>query len=395
MTTRRAACLLSSILLMVGTTGCTVVMPGSGNVSTTSGASGRDAGRSRTPEQRRADFPIDHADYAKIGYRLDWVGYPTVTGSLPIRFIAPYDDFIAVVEQGGRLTVLETNTGGRRCGDQIGNPLTRFMGLDRFGDQLIVATQAEVFGLNPVTCNLMTRFPMEKIASTGPLVHQNLIIFGTGAGEIMAHAIVGSVEGVKAWGFATGAAIEGQPVLVGSAVGAVSQNGQVTFVDANSGGLVGRARIWGGLATNPIADDHTMYIASLDQSIYAIAAHGGTLLWRHRTPYALRQQPALRQAEDGSVLYAAVPEQGLVALDAGTGQVMWTTANFQGSVIGANRGRLVAFDGETAALIDPQRGDILERVKLPGALFLKADAFEDGNLFVVSRSGVVARFNPR
>jgi outer membrane protein assembly factor BamB len=374
-----------------GLGGCTVVLPG----TETSSAAPRETGRYRNPEQRRADFPIDHSDYARIGYRLDWVGYPTITGSQQIRDVAPYEDFVAVVEQGGLLTVMETNTGARRCGDQLGNPLTRFMGLDRANGRLIVATQSEVFGLNPITCNLEGRFSTDKIVSTPPLIYGNLIIFGTGAGELLAHAMTGSVEGVKVWGFGTGAAIEGEPVLIGTRVGAVSQNGHVTFVDAQSGHLVGRTRIWGGLATDPVADDHTMYIASLDQSIYAIAADGGTLLWRYRTPYPLRTQPTLHTGEDGTVLYAAVPGQGLVALDAATGAVRWTNAEFNGSVVAINRGRLVAFDGESAALLEPRNGDILERVSLPGIALLKPDKFEDGNLYIASRSGLVAKFNAR
>jgi outer membrane protein assembly factor BamB len=371
--------------------GCTVVLPG----TETTAAAPRDAGRHRSPERRRADFPIDHGEYAKIGYRLDWVGYPTITGSQPIRDIVAYDDFVAVVEQGGLVTVMETNTGTRRCGDQVGTGLTRFMGLDRAGDRLIVATQAEVFALNPVTCNLSGRFRTEKIVSTAPLIYGNFIIFGTGAGELLAHAMTGSVEGVKVWGFGTGAAIEGEPVLIGSRVGAVSQNGHVTFVDAQSGHLVGRARIWGGLATNPVADEHTMYIASLDQSIYAIAADGGALLWRYRTPYPLRAQPTLHTGESGTVLYAAIPGQGLVALDAATGAVRWTNADFNGTVVAINRGRLLAYDGESAALLEPRNGDILERVSLPGVSFLKPDKFEDGNLYIASRSGLVAKFNAR
>jgi outer membrane protein assembly factor BamB len=387
LTAGAAACIAG-----LGLSGCTVVLPG----QETSAAAPRDTGGRRfSPEQRRAEFPIDHAEYARLGYRLDWVGYPTVTGSQQIRDIAAYDDFVAVVEQGGLVTVLETNTGARRCGDQLGTTLTRFMGLDRFGDRLIVATQSEVFSLQPMTCTLMGRFATDKIVSTPPVVFGNLIIFGTGAGELLAHTMTGGVHGVKVWGFGTGAAIEGEPVIVGNRIGAVSQNGNVTFVDAQSGSLVGRARIWGGLATNPVADEHTMYIASLDQSIYAFAADGGSMLWRYRTPYPLRDQPAFHAGEDGGTLYAAIPGRGLVALDAATGQARWTTADFNGTVVAINRGRLVAFDGQSAALIDPRTGDILERVPLPGVSMLKPDKFEDGRLYVASRSGLVARFNPR
>src|SRR5688500_8599710 len=40
------------------------------------------AGPERTAVQRRQAFPTPSDAYAKIGYRLDWVGYPAITGSL-------------------------------------------------------------------------------------------------------------------------------------------------------------------------------------------------------------------------------------------------------------------------------------------------------------------------
>jgi hypothetical protein len=60
-----------------------------------------------------------------------------------------------------------------------------------------------------------------------------------------------------------------------------------------------------------------------------------------------------------------------------------------------NHGRLLAWDGTTAALIDPARGDIIDKAKLEGAAQLKTDAFDNGKLYVVSKSGVMARFLPQ
>src|SRR5262245_5304721 len=82
-------------------------------------------GPDRTLDQRRKDFPVDHAAYAKIGYRLDWMGFPSITGSQPIDFVQPYPDLVAVLERGSTVSLLEPSTGARRCADQLANPLTR------------------------------------------------------------------------------------------------------------------------------------------------------------------------------------------------------------------------------------------------------------------------------
>ncbi len=350
---------------------------------------GTATGREMSPEQRRAQFPIETADWAKIGYRLDWTGYPAVTGNLPIQFIKAYPDLVATLEAGSQLTILESTTGSRRTSDQLANPLTKFVALGRDGDRILVISEAEVFTVDQQTGILRDRQKTEKIVATEPVQVGNLLIFGTPAGEVIAHLAVGSVGGVKAWGFATGSSVLHKPALMGSFVGSVSQGGQVVFLDAITGDLAGRNVIYAGLETDPVSDGQNMYVASLDQSIYAFSPQGGSILWRHRTATPLRTQPTVH----GGKLFCSIPGQGLVAFDTATGNPVWTCKNFaNGVVVAVNRGNLVVFNGEEGALIDAQRGDVIDRAKLPGVAILQPDTFVDGNLYAVSKSGVVAKF---
>ncbi len=345
-------------------------------------------GRDRSIDDRRKDFPLDHEVYAKIGYRLDWVGFPTVTGRLPIQNFQGYPDLVVALEGGSFLSVLEPNTGAQRCADQLSNYLTKFVGFTREGKYLYVASEGEVFTLDTQTCNLVNRQRTARNVSTEPVLYNNLLIFGTGVGEVLAHIAAGGVGGVKAWGFLASGPIEHNPVVIGTSVGAVTQTGQVVFLDAQTGGLIGRNSIYDGVACNPVTDGRLMFVASLDQSLYAFSPQGGSTVWRHRTGAPLKVQPTATADR----VYCAIPNEGLTAFESGTGHVLWTTKGFNGTVVGTNHGRLLAWDGTEAALIDPARGDIIDRAKLPGAAMLKPDAFDDGKLYVVSKSGVVARF---
>lgn len=349
-------------------------------------------GRNRSPEERRADFSIEGADWGKIGYRLDWVGYPAITGSLPIQHAAAYPDIVVTLEGGSQLSILEATTGNRRWADQLANPLTSFVGLARDGGQIFAVSEAEVFTLDAQGGTLRNRQKTEKIVSTEPVQFGNLLIFGTPSGEVLAHLSGGSVGGVKVWGFGTGSSVERKPALIGTVVGSVSIAGQVTFLDAQTGGLVGRNTIYAGTDTNPVAEGNLMFVASLDQSIYAFYPQGGTVAWRHRTASPLHTQPTAHAGK----LYCSVPGEGLVAFDGGTGNVLWRCKNFaNGVVVAMNKGNLVVFNGEEGALVDAQRGDIIERAKLPGVAFLKTDTFVDGNLYAISKSGVIAKFLKR
>jgi outer membrane protein assembly factor BamB len=353
---------------------------------------GVSVGSRKSPEERAKAFPVDYRDYAKIGYRMDWRGYPAVTGSLPVRHMQPYQDIVVTVEGGSIATVLEANTGGRRCSDQLATPLTRFVGIAREQQRILVASDAEVYVLDPQTCTMTARQKIEKIVATEPVPFNDLLIFGTGTGEVLAHMTRSGVSGVKAWGFATTGAVEHKPALVGTAVGAVAQSGQVVFLDAQTGSFLGKSFVYAGLDTDPVGDANLFYVASLDQSIYAFNPLGGSLVWRVRTASPLRVQPTAY----GGRLYCTVPGQGLTAFDSSAGQVVWTCKGFSGTVVAASNKTLIGFDKSVPELatIDRERGDVIARTKTPGVVMAKPDVFENGNLYLLSSSGLVAKFVP-
>jgi outer membrane protein assembly factor BamB len=352
------------------------------------------AGPERSPEDRRKDFPTPYEEYGRLGYRLDWVGYPTVTGSLPVTFFEPYDDMTVVLERGSALSILEPNTGSRRCSTPLANPITKFTGISRDPDRLLISSDADVFIIDPRTCNLTARQRIQRVVSTEPAKYGDLLIFGSPSGEVFAHISSLNVSGVKAWGYLTSGSIEKNPVMVGSIVGVVSQAGDVVFLDAQTGSLMAHRRVFGGLATNPVADEQVMYFAGLDQSVWAFDARGGSQVWRYRTGSPLRTQPTLH----GGRLYVGIPGEGLVAFDAATGEVAWKAQGLENAVIVAmNKGRLIGFDAQArqGVSIGLEHGDVIERIGMPGVTMVKADRFENGNLFAVSASGVVAKFQPR
>lgn len=345
----------------------------------------------RAPEVRRAQFPIPHDAYRSIGYRLDWVGYPSVSSRERIEFLHADNEFVATLEAGSTVTLMSSVNGSVRWTNQLADRLTRFVGLHRDGNRIYASGEGELFILDIDTGNVIVRQRYEKIVSTRPLRYGGQLIYGTGSGEILAHLPLSAVEGVKAWGNAVGSAFESAPVLIGNVVGAVTQIGDVLFLDANSGSLIGRNRIFSGLATDPVANDEFMFVAGLDQSVWAFRAAGGSVQWRYRTAVPLREQPTAL----GGTLYCAIEGTGLVAFDAPTGRVLWTANDVGGTVLGTNQGHLVVWNGRTATLVDVQRGDVIARAELPGLRTLTMDRDSNGNLLAVSTSGVVARFVPR
>lgn len=349
-------------------------------------------GRVLTPEQRLESFDVDHESYRRLGYRLDWTGFPVVTAAGPMKALEAYDDVVVVQEAGNTVSVLEASNGQARWSDQPATPLTRFVGITREGNRLLVSSEAEVFILDLQTGSQLDRQEFEKLVSTEPVKADGLLIYGTGTGEILAHLLYSSVDGVKLWGYDMPGAIRANPVKVGEGiVGAVTQTGELAFVQAADGQLVSRNRVYGGMATNPVADGQRMYVASLDQSLYAFDAATGEQVWRYRTAAPLDRQPTLH---DGR-LYIELPGEGLTAFDAARGQIVWANEEITGTVIGLSEGDLLVWNGREAAIVDPDRGDVIERVALPGVQRLELDQFAGGNLYAVSDGGLIAKFVPR
>jgi len=349
------------------------------STSTTSGGHGTSA------------FPVVHADWAKLGYRLDWVGFPFMGAARGSRVIdiLPAGDVVIAQESGSTVTLMSSSNGSNRWSTDLTGPLTKWVGMiqdSTDAERFIVASESEGFVLAKANGNLIAREKFERVVNTKPVQDGRMLVFGTSTGHLTAH-IMGS--GVSAWAFTSIGSFDTDLVRVGPYVGAVSQGGDVLVLTPR-GDLVGRARVFGRVDSRPVSDGQSIFVASRDQSIWAFASTGATL-WRHRTPNAITAQPT---AHEG-VIYCHLRDEGMTALNAATGEVLWQNPAAKGEIIAVRNGRLLAWDGVTLATIDPARGDIIDAAQLPGITRIVTDAFIDGNLYAASDQNVLARFVPR
>ncbi len=342
-------------------------------------------------------------EWRAVGYSLDWIGYPfpSVDNKDAVTDLVASPAGVIVQERGSVVSLLETNTGQLRWTNQIANNLTRFVGIaidhnaqagTTAANTIVVASESEVFTLAASTGSIMTRERLARVANTRPVMLGNQIVYGSAAGEVVAHRLV---VALKSWGFLGVGTITADPVQMGETVGFVSQQGDVMFLDTFEGRLVGRARIFGDLQSNPVTDGETLYLASLDQSVWAIAP-SGEIRWRYRTPSPLRAQPTiLADAPGGATLYINVPGDGMTALDAQTGKVRWNNTNVGGTVLGLRKGKLVVWEQGTLTLLDPAKGAFVTKIDAPNIAKLTMDNPIDGNLYGITSSNLVVKFSSR
>jgi outer membrane protein assembly factor BamB len=284
---------------------------------------------------------------------------------------------------------MEATTGRNRWSASVGHRLERIVGVARHEDSLVVCaeTLCQIFDIK--TGKLMARHPLASLANTPPVIVRDIAIVGCSNGELLGHSLS---TGYKAWGYMLSGVITAKPVaMAGYDVGAVSQAGDVIIVDASTGSARGRlASVFGGLANAPVASDRRLFVASLDQSIYAFDRESGDRTWRVRTESRIRAQPT---HHDGRV-YIALEREGLVALDGTTGDTAWSNAEVKGVAIGVRSGSLLVRDGDTIHRLRLDSGQTVESISFPGIHALATETFTDGPIFTIDKRGLVQKFVP-
>lgn len=328
--------------------------------------------------------------FAALGYLPEWIGYAVVTSRQKVLFADVLGDVIAVQDTGNSLTIMESSTGANRWTLDMGSNLTKFVGnVRRDTGEIICSSQGEVFVLDAATGVLKERQKLAVITNTRPAVVGNMLVFGCPSGEVLGHNLK---SGFKQWGNRIRGSITATPVRVGELVGAVSQAGDVLIVDPRTGSGIGRGEIFDGIDADPAGSDTTLFISGKDRSVWAFDQAGRRPLWRLRTESPLTFSPTYHEGR----VYAAVPGDGLVCLNAADGASLWTSKGLQGSVVGVRNNRLIVWEGNgIVSAVDPKRGDVLDRVVLPNTDLLRTDALVDGNLYAVSLKGEVQKYSPR
>jgi outer membrane protein assembly factor BamB len=327
--------------------------------------------------------------FEDLGYQPQWIGYSVVPTGRRVKFVDAYADTIAVHESGNSITILESATGRPRWSLDLGSDLEKFVGNVRDASgNFLCCSQGEIFFVDQTTGLITDRQKLGSIVNTKPALFESMAIFGCPTGEVLGHNLI---SGYKQWGYTLDGAIDQPPIDVAGRAGIVSARGEVAILEPRRGGSVARGKTFGGPGAALATGDERLYIASLDQSLWAFKAYDGQAQWRYRTEYPLRTRPVFHEGK----LYASVPGKGLICFEAGTGTALWTLSGFGGEVVGVRGGNLVAWDGAQALTIDPVRGDAIARVELPGVSHLVTDAFVDGNLIAVTPRGEVRKYSPR
>ena len=349
-----------------------------------------DEAQDEAQQVTRSEWKIDHAAWSELGYQWEWTGYPPMQPGAYLEHATAYDDLLTFVGSGSTLSVLDSSTGKVRWSRQLDRSTTRFVEPVRRDNTLFAASDTELWELNLTNGNTIDRDSLGTLVNTSPLIVDNLAIFGTLAGELFAFQMDNDF---KLWSYKFDGPIHQPAIQVSdSHIAALSENGELRTLETINAHSGMHTRIAGGSDATLLTDYVGIYIASLDQSLYAFDITDGYRFWRVRSSSPVTVQHTLHEG----VVYASTQDLGLAAIDSATGQVNWNNDEISGWVISViDDSELIVFTGVEMLAVDKARGDVIARMPLRNISGVRTDSITDGNIYVITLDGGVAKFGRR
>ena len=128
------------------------------------------------------------------------------------------------------------------------------------------------------------------------------------------------MTGAYLWSYQTGYAVVSSPTVVNGVVYIGSEDNSIYALDASSGDLVWKYTTGDQITlSSPAYADGEVYIGSNDGNIYALDATNGGLIWKYTTGGYVVGSPAI---QDG-VLYIGSYDHNIYALNTQNGELIW------------------------------------------------------------------------
>ncbi len=339
------------------------------------------------------DYLIGPVSAQSLGLRIDWqslVGQQT--GSKLSHFWV-LGDSVVVLDESQMLTRLRLKDGGAVWRSPMGGQMGRILGISRMvgesGDGLFLTTDTELFVVDAANGAPLRRQRFEKIASTPSTVWDRFVVYGSHNGQVVWHQYL---AGVAYGANQLNGAITVKPLLVGNDIVAVSLKGTVMVLDARSTHSIWAKQLLDGVVASPAASDGIVYVAGLDQYLWALDIRNGRTRWKYLTVSPLRDAPVVI----GSHVYQQIPGKGLACLEANPadspgGKLLWEASTVSGSVVTTVGSNLLVWDSRKKVmwLVDI-RGNVVSEVGVPDVDQAWCDSLENGELFVSGDDGRVS-----
>lgn len=252
----------------------------------------------------------------------------------------------------------------------------------------VIPTTAQLYIIDRFSGQTVRSFRTAFAPGSAAVGSENSLYMGSADGHFYAVAWntpVG-IDPAERWKVRVGGPITAAPVLddQGKLIFA-SQNGKVYSCFAGDKVLDWVFQTGGPVLGDLAVDNHGVYVASSDHSLYKLDRRTGRPIWQYRTPSVLAEGPVVTS----HAVYQHCPNYGLVALNVDTGRERWRAPQAR-AFVADNGDRAVLFTEDGSLdLMNRDSGEIEGTVAAPGVVHAVTNVQHDAVYLLDHRGRVL------
>ena len=336
-------------------------------------------------------YVIGPAAARDLNCRVDW---QYIGAGSNLRQFTVQGDSVFALDDHNFLTRIKIQGGSRLWQVSVADPIEEILGINFLGERIYLTSGGSIVVLDAGTGSQIGRSRLVKIANTAPVPLEPFLIYGSRDGQIVWHSLITGYE----WkSYQVAHSIEIQPLLVGGYIVTIGTDGTVSVLSASYVTQYWSKRLLNAIAAAPAVGGGKVYVAGLDQYLWAFDINTGRTLWKVLTESPLSDSPVLV----GDRIYQQVPKQGLVCLNADPdsmgGQIFWKAPDVKGSVLFPHGADLFAWDRASASMsvVEAKRGSLVRTVNLSKVKHILAAGKNHDELYAASDDGRIVHLVPR
>lgn len=328
--------------------------------------------------------PLAGEEARSLGYTTAWAKQLPVHRQERVSHAALLDDLIVTVKTPKNIvSVISVRDGAIRWFEPVGTLYEKLHEPRRTDPRILVNSNSRLYQLDAKDGQLLYTTQLDHAVNHAPAIVGDLAIFGGGNGVVFAHDLT---SGFAKWRYKMPTGINSSPVTNGFHVFITDSSGVYKMLEAATGAL-----LWDGRSFEPItaqsAIGPAVYVASHDQTLYALDRHNGADRWKYRDSKPITTDPVLI----GRYLFLPLARGGLIAFNATDGKELWRLDG-SGQVVAIDAAKAIVNMGRSLRWVDLSSGRTLREADTKP--LQKVFALSDGGLILLATDGAMQRIDP-
>lgn len=328
----------------------------------------------------------------ELNHFLDW---QNIDAGRNIKHLSVQNDSVFALDRDNFLTRIKVEDGTRMWRVAVADPIEEILGVKFIDHYVYVTTGGAILVLDGSNGTQIGKQRLTTIASTQSEEAGPFLLYGSRNGQLVWHS---RAVGQPWKSYQVSHFIHLPPIVAQNYIVVVGAAGRVMVFSASNATQIWGKQLLDGVVAEPKIGNGIVYLAGLDQYLWAYDLSSGRNLWKYLTESPLREAPFVA----GDRVYQHIPGKGLVAFDAAPqdspgGVKRWEAAGVNGNVVKQAGSELYVWDARARRLsvVDAARGSLIKTLDLPQADRLITAGENNADIYAASNDGRIVRLVPR